>query len=137
MKKLPKISGSCGFDEFYVFRIPDRFLASDINLFVCLTNTHILIYRHARCDCKLWNALWFYCGFLDIFIHFWRPFMSEFLEIHQPNFLWLCILSKLICQNAKCVAIYEKSPNFITFFLQILHKIEEYSCLKCFIFTKH
>ena len=22
---------------------------------VCLINTHILIYRHARCNCKLWN----------------------------------------------------------------------------------
>ena len=28
---------------------------------VCLINTHILIDCHARCDCKLWNALWFYC----------------------------------------------------------------------------
>ena len=41
-------------------------------------------YFHARCDFKLWNALWFYYVFL-----------------------W------------------------------ILHKIDEYSCLKCSIFTKH
>ena len=30
---------------------------------VCLINIHILIYWHAGCDCKLWNALWFYCDF--------------------------------------------------------------------------
>ena len=30
---------------------------------VCLINTHILIYWHARCDCKLWHAPWFYCIF--------------------------------------------------------------------------
>ena len=101
---------------------------------VHLVNTHILIYRYARCDCKLWNALWFYCvfwvfsyiisdhsslnccistklslivylintemsksqmwlqalqrhlillRFLGIFIHYWRPFMSEVLYLHQ------------------------------------------------------
>ena len=27
---------------------------------VCLINIHILMYRHARYDCKLWNAFWFY-----------------------------------------------------------------------------
>ena len=30
---------------------------------VYLINTHILIYWHARCDCTLWNAIWFYCVF--------------------------------------------------------------------------
>ena len=30
---------------------------------VCLINTHILIHRYVRCDCKLWSALWFYCVF--------------------------------------------------------------------------
>ena len=30
-----------------------------------LVNTHILIYRQASCDCKLWNVLSFYCIFLD------------------------------------------------------------------------
>ena len=32
---------------------------------VYLINTHILIYRYTRCDCKLWNASWFYCVFKE------------------------------------------------------------------------
>ena len=32
----------------------------------CLINTHILICRHDRCHCKLWNASWFYYFFLEI-----------------------------------------------------------------------
>ena len=50
---------------------------------VCLVNTHNLIYRYARCDCKLRNVLWFYCVFLGIFIHYWRPLMSEVLYLYQ------------------------------------------------------
>ena len=30
---------------------------------VCLINTHILIYWHARCNCQLWKALGFYYVF--------------------------------------------------------------------------
>ena len=28
---------------------------------VCLISIHILIYWHARCNCKLWNAHWLFC----------------------------------------------------------------------------
>ena len=49
---------------------------------VGLINTHILIYWHARCQCKLWNPLWFYYIFLSIFIHYYWP-LSEFLYVHQ------------------------------------------------------
>ena len=34
---------------------------------VCLINTHILIYQHARCNSMLWNSLWFYTVFFDYF----------------------------------------------------------------------
>ena len=34
---------------------------------MCLINTHILIYWDARCICKLWKALWFYCVFFGYF----------------------------------------------------------------------
>ena len=34
-----------------------------ISQIMCLINTHILIYLHARCNCKLWKALSFYCVF--------------------------------------------------------------------------
>ena len=30
---------------------------------VFLFNTHILMYQYARCNCKLWKAIWFYCIF--------------------------------------------------------------------------
>ena len=55
----------------------------------CLVNTHILIYRHTRCDCKLWHALWFYCVFghfhtLLFNIHLW-------IVVSPPNFHWLYI----------------------------------------------
>ena len=30
---------------------------------VCLINTYILMYWNSICNCKLWNALWFYCFF--------------------------------------------------------------------------
>ena len=36
-------------------------------------NIHFFIYWHARCDCKLWNA-----------IHVW-------IAVTLPNFHWLCI----------------------------------------------
>ena len=59
---------------------------------VCLVNTYILVYWHARFDCKLWNVLWFYCIF-GYFIHFWRPFMSEvWLYFHQ-TFTGMCLKS--------------------------------------------
>ena len=30
---------------------------------MCQIDTHILIYWYIECDCKLWNALWYYCVF--------------------------------------------------------------------------
>ena len=36
---------------------------------MCLINTHILLYQHARCNCKLQKALLFYSVFFGIFIN--------------------------------------------------------------------
>ena len=37
---------------------------------MCLINTHIFTYVHARCHCKLWNTILSYCiFFLKIFIY--------------------------------------------------------------------
>ena len=70
---------------------------------VCLIKTHILIYRHARCNCKLWKALWFYCVFWVL-----SYIIDEF------SCLKYCIFTKLsqivyliniqifLCQHAKC-----------------------------------
>ena len=44
----------------YVWKIHHR-NERQLSQNVCLINTHILIYWHSRCDCKLWNAFWFYC----------------------------------------------------------------------------
>ena len=46
-------------------------------------NTHIFIYRHAQCDCKLWKAFWFYYVFGGIFIYNWQTFVSEVLYLYQ------------------------------------------------------
>ena len=71
----------------YVWKIYYR---NDRNFFftkllqnVCLIDIRIFMYHHARCDCKLWNALWFYYVFVYFFIHFWQTFMSEVLYLHQ------------------------------------------------------
>ena len=51
---------------------------------VCLINKHILIYWYARRNCRLWKVPWFYYVFcLNIFILYWRPFMSELMFLHK------------------------------------------------------
>ena len=70
------------------------------------------------------TSLVFIAFFLDIFIYFWGPFMSELLYLHQifidcvSNQYWYV---KMLDVSAS----YELPLNFITF-LRILHKIEEY-----------
>ena len=53
---------------------------------VCLL---ILIYQHARCDHKLWNAFWFYFVFCE-FSHNKRIFMSEVVYTagHKKSDAW-------------------------------------------------
>ena len=56
---------------------------------VCLINTQILVYWHAKCNCKLWKALWFYCIFgyfhtLLTSIHVWSI-------VSSPKFHRLCV----------------------------------------------
>ena len=57
---------------------------------MCLISTHILIYRNSRCDCKLWNVLWFH----SIFIHICRPFM--FWSVISSIFIKLLLIVCLI-----------------------------------------
>ena len=95
---------------------------------VCPINTQILIYRHSRCVCNLWHAFWFYYDFfhtLLLIIHVWNV-------ISPPNFYWFYIYSILIFKMSDVTASYGIPLNFITF-LRILHKTDEYSCLKCFL----
>ena len=48
-------------NEPHLFLVKGIFTKLSQNL--CLINTHICMYQYVRCDCKLWNALWFYCVF--------------------------------------------------------------------------
>ena len=70
---------------------------------MCLVNTQFFIYWYVRCDCKLWNVLWFYCVFFGIFIHYWRPFISELLYIFS-KLLQIVYLNKYILMywHARC-----------------------------------
>ena len=45
-------------------------ISTKLSLIACLINVHILICRHAKCDCRLWKFLWASCTFL-IFIYYW------------------------------------------------------------------
>ena len=54
-----------------------------------LVATHILIYWYARCDCKLWNALWFYCIFLVF---------SYIIDDHCLKYCLFTKLSQIVCQ---------------------------------------
>ena len=50
------------------------YIFTKISQNVCIINKHILIYRHTRCDYKLWNAF-------DFNAFFWYLFMSSFLSL--------------------------------------------------------
>ena len=43
----------------------EYFNFTKLSQIICLINTLTLIYRHARCNCKLWNAFRFYCNFCE------------------------------------------------------------------------
>ena len=55
---------------------------------VRLINTRILIYRHARGDLKLWNALWFYSIFG--YFHTLLTIFHDWIVVYLPNFHRLC-----------------------------------------------
>ena len=77
---------------------------------------------------KLWKALWLYCVFLGIFMHYYWPYMLELLCLYQtftdymsnqyPHtdifiYQWLQVMEYLLT---------------LLRFLRILHTIDEYSC---------
>ena len=41
--------------EWHLYLVRHNFTKLSQNM--CLIDTHILIYRYSRCDCKLWNVL--------------------------------------------------------------------------------
>ena len=77
------------FGHFHTLLLPIHvwIVSSNISLIIRLINTHhILIYWHARCHSRLWNASWFYSVFSE--------FCTQLTNIH----VW----SKLV----SCVSIY-------------------------------
>ena len=68
---------------------------------MCLINTHILVYRYARCNFSLWNAPWFYCVFFWVFfIHNWSLNHSIFSKLSRV----VCLINvhSFLCQLSKC-----------------------------------
>ena len=110
----------------------ETYIITKLSQPVFLINTHILIYSHARCDHKLWTAKWFY-------YIFWV--FSYIFDDH--SYLNCCILQTftkhvvrhtLWCINLPDVtAGYRTSLDFVSWVF--LKKIDEYSCLKCFLFS--
>ena len=125
-KHITKMSGICVWYIVHIF--------TKLSQNVYLINKHILIYWHARCNCKLWNAILFYCVFSGILILFWRPFMSELLYPHQ-TFIDYVSNQYWYAEMPHVTASYGKSPNF-KFFFRILHNFGEYLYLKYCISTK-
>ena len=76
---------------------------------VCLINIHIFIYQHARCHCRLWNALWFYC----VFGHFYTLLLT--INIW---FIWLInthmIYQHARCEVMKCIMVFSRFCEFCT-----------------------
>ena len=63
-------------------------------------NTHILRYQHARCDCKLWNAHWFYCV-VWVFSYTTDDYLYLNCCISIKLSLIVCLII-LICWYASC-----------------------------------
>ena len=75
------------FSEYYFHIIEDYSslkccISTKVSLIVFLTNTHILICWHARCDCKLRKVRWFNCFFFENF--------SVWYVISSSNFHKFC-----------------------------------------------
>ena len=68
----------------------------------------------------------------------------RYIIVGDPNgagffrsFFWAGRQHGPMSEKYRCTASYGMPLNFITFFLWILLKIDEYSSLKCYILTKH
>ena len=84
---------------------------------VCLINTHNSIHRYAKCSCKWWKTLWFYCVF-------WV--FSYIIVDHSC--LNCCMSTKL----SQIVCLINKHSGMLT-----CHIIESHSCLRRRIFKKN
>ena len=76
----------------------------DYRLFVlCLINTSILVCWHVRCDCKLWNATWFCCVFLEFsYLIDDHLCLKYFIFTKLLQIVYLIDVPSLVYQHAKC-----------------------------------
>ena len=100
-KTLPYVWKKYLKNERYLCLVTHSFTKHSQN--VCLINTHILVNRYPRCDCKLWNASWSY-----------RVFWVFSYIGDEHSCLKYCIFTKLsqivypinvhilVCQHARC-----------------------------------
>ena len=76
-----------------------------------------------------------FTAFFRVFVHNWRPFASELFYLHQT--FTDCVSNQYIHFNMPDVPASCGMPlGFITFCFEILPTINDYSCLRCCIFTK-
>ena len=74
---------------------------------------HILIYWHVRCDCKLWNTLWFHCVFW-IFSYTLLLTSQCWIVVSPPNFHWISHQYWYV-KMSNFTVIYGMPPNFIKY----------------------
>ena len=116
----------------------------------------ILTYWYARCICKLWNALWFYCVFWVLICQMYLQVMEGSLIllrfwvfsyiIDEYSCLKYCIFTKLsqivclinvhilVCQHVKCDCWLWKVFYLICVFWEFF--IYFTTCLKRYNFIK-
>ena len=89
-KTLPNVWKKYHKNERHLCLVRHTFTKLSQNMYKVIT--HILIYCHARCECKLWNTPWFDCVFWLFFILNWRPIMSEL-------YCFFTKFSQIVCLN--------------------------------------
>ena len=75
----------------WIFVFQCFFLSQKLTSFVCIINRHNLKYWYVRCNCKLWNAIWFYCVFFGYF-HSLLTSIRVCSVVSPLNFHRLCVL---------------------------------------------
>ena len=61
---------------------------------VYLINAHIVVYSHAKCDCRLWKVFWFNCDIGNFYIYY---YMFETLKLHQTFVIIYGYVSLAMC----------------------------------------
>ena len=102
---------------------------------VCLTNIQILIYGHSRCDCKLWNAPWFYYVFWVVsYINNWL-LMSELLYLHKKKHSLIVYL--IDTDVSKCQMCLQVMESFLILWLFFANSAQNWQILMSEVIYLH